>query len=188
MKTPPTVPVPTATTVVINFAINNPSKRIMEIFQIFSPNKIDPLSKTKKSFSSLFTCKISLVTPYPFPQTPGKINAIKPTTNPAKPSLLHTGKLVFAEIVSIFCIDLRKKDPLIPEKTPKIRNHNILEKFVTCSKSIDFGNIYQGSIPNQKRETIVATTEDITNGAKRFIEKLPTRTKAAKRAPAIGAL
>ena len=41
---------------------------------------------------------------------------------------------------------------------------------------------------NQNRDTIVATTEAMTKGAKRFIEKFPTKTKAAKRAPAIGAL
>ena len=188
MKTPPTVPAPTATTVVINFAINNPAKRSIGIFHIFRSDKMDPLSKPEKSFSSLFACKISLVIPYPFPQTPGKINATIPTTNPAKPSLLHKGQGLFAEIVSIFCIDFRKKAPLAPEIIPKIRNHNILVKFVAWSKFIDSGRTYQGSIPNQKRETIVATTEDITSGAKRFIEKLPTRTKAAKRAPAIGAL
>ena len=43
-------------------------------------------------------------------------------------------------------------------------------------------------MPNQNRETIVATTEAMTNGANRFIEKFPTKTKAAKSAPAIGAL
>ena len=41
---------------------------------------------------------------------------------------------------------------------------------------------------NQNRDTIVATTEAITNGANKFMEKFPTKTKAAKRAPAIGAL
>ena len=41
---------------------------------------------------------------------------------------------------------------------------------------------------NQKRDTIVATTEDITSGANKFIEKLPTSTKAANKAPAMGAL
>jgi len=71
---------------------------------------------------------------------------------------------------------------------PKIKNQPIWEKRAAWSKSMDSGNKYQGSMPNQNRDTIVATTEAITKGAKRFIEKFPTNTKAAKRAPAIGAL
>ena len=75
---------------------------------------------------------------------------------------------------------------------PNRMNHPIWEKDaawlkLTVSGRL-FGKTYQGSIPNQKRDTIVATTEDITSGANKFIEKLPTSTKAANKAPAMGAL
>ena len=50
------------------------------------------------------------------------------------------------------------------------------------------GPIADIAVSPEDPDTIVATTEAITKGAKRFIEKFPTNTKAAKSAPAIGAL
>src|ERR1700676_1786265 len=50
------------------------------------------------------------------------------------------------------------------------------------------GTVYHGRIPKKLRETIVATTDEKTKGAKRFIEKLPSTISAANTAPDIGAL
>ena len=43
-------------------------------------------------------------------------------------------------------------------------------------------------MPKKLRETMAATTEAKTRGAKRLIEKLPSTMRAAKTAPEIGAL
>lgn len=43
-------------------------------------------------------------------------------------------------------------------------------------------------MPKKLRETTVATTEENTRGANRFMEKLPKTICAANTAPAIGAL
>ena len=48
--------------------------------------------------------------------------------------------------------------------------------------------VYQGRMPKKLRETIVATTEEQTSGAKRLMEKLPSTIREAKTAPEIGAL
>ena len=43
-------------------------------------------------------------------------------------------------------------------------------------------------MPKKLRETMVATTDERTSGANRFMEKLPSTICAANTAPATGAL
>ena len=50
------------------------------------------------------------------------------------------------------------------------------------------GTEYQGLMPKKLRDTIVATTEAKTSGAKRFIEKFPRTIHEANTAPEMGAL
>jgi len=43
-------------------------------------------------------------------------------------------------------------------------------------------------MPKKLRDTIVATTDENTSGANKFIEKFPNTNSAANTAPEIGAL
>ena len=71
-----------------------------------------------------------------------------------------------------------------PLNTPRHRNHGNCVRLVNSNG----GTVYHGLIPKKLRDTIVATTDANTSGAKRLIEKLPNTIKAANTAPEIGAL
>jgi hypothetical protein len=50
------------------------------------------------------------------------------------------------------------------------------------------GGEYQDFMPKKLRVIIVATTDEKTSGANRFMEKFPSTISEANTAPAIGAL
>ena len=80
--------------------------------------------------------------------------------------------------------NFRKTAPRMPHKSPNKMNHG------NCAGALggNCGTLYHGSIPKKLRETVAATTEAHTSGAKRFMEKFPSTISEAKTAPVIGAL
>src|SRR6266481_1323359 len=94
------------------------------------------------------------------------------------------GAFSFRNNPSATLSSFKKAAPMAPVKSPRYKNHGNCVTLVN-SKA---GTVYQGRMPKKLRETIVATTEAKTNGAKRLIEKLPSTISAAKTAPEMGAL
>src|SRR5262245_59047789 len=78
----------------------------------------------------------------------------------------------------------KKVAPTNPESSPSNRNHGSWDKRVNSNE----GASNQCPVPKNVRDSTEATTDDTSNGAKRFMEKLPRTICAAKTAPAIGAL
>src|SRR5437870_338015 len=78
----------------------------------------------------------------------------------------------------------KKAAPVAPVRMPKKTNHG---SCVMLVKSKD-DTVYHGLMPKKLRETMVATTDEKTRGANRFMEKLPSTISAANTAPEMGAL
>src|SRR6266436_1178238 len=94
------------------------------------------------------------------------------------------GALSFKNKPSATLSNFKKAAPIAPVKSPRYKNQG---NWVTLVNS-KAGTVYQGRMPKKLRETMVATTDENTNGAKRLIEKLPSTINAAKTAPEMGAL
>src|SRR6266404_6049116 len=94
------------------------------------------------------------------------------------------GALSFRNNPSATFNSFKNAAPIAPVKSPRYRNQGNCVTLVNSNP----GTEYQGRMPKKLRETMVATTEAKTNGAKRLIEKLPSTISAAKTAPEMGAL
>src|ERR1035437_1762603 len=77
-----------------------------------------------------------------------------------------------------------KSAPMAPLKIPRHTNHGSCVRLVNSNG----GTEHHGWMPKKLRDTIVATTDANTSGAKRFMEKFPNTISAANTAPEIGAL
>ena len=109
---------------------------------------------------------------------------MSPTSNPPSASRTNIGARIRRNDCSLNWSILRKTDPSTPDAIPSRINHG---NCVTRVNSND-GTEYHGSMPKNMRDTIVATTEENTSGANRFIEKFPSTIHEAKTAPEMGAL
>src|SRR5256885_13502027 len=107
-----------------------------------------------------------------------------PTTKPPIASRAKFGAFSLPKSSSVRFSSFKKDAPIAPVITPRQRNQGNWVKLVNSKGD----TVYQGRMPKKLRDTIVATTEANTSGAKRLIEKFPTTIKAAKTAPEIGAL
>src|SRR2546430_12677992 len=85
---------------------------------------------------------------------------------------------------SVKLSSFKKAAPIAPVKIPKNTNHGSWVILVNSNG----GTVYHGLMPKKLRDTIVATTEAKTRGAKRLMEKLPSTISAANTAPEMGAL
>src|SRR5687768_10265872 len=107
-----------------------------------------------------------------------------PTISPANARRAKIGTGNLAKEASLKRSDRRKTAPTAPQNAPSNRNHGSWARRVKSKE----GTSNQCPTPKKVLDKVEATTEETSNGAKRFIEKFPRTIWAAKTAPLIGAL